>query len=150
TDEGATPQVRIHYRDITPNFWIVTDAAQSRYNIESPRDNPGHFPENLLALSAITALMRIAQTDEMPWGLIASDDQGIAFRHRSPRLGRIHSLRTANHLAELTNGEADEHADFRLAELFKYLGRNCSNNVIAIVSDFRDEQVSHNAAKKFS
>src|SRR5581483_1666958 len=58
TDEGATPQVRIHYRDITPNFWIVTDAAQSRYNIESPRDNPGHFPENLLALSAITALMR--------------------------------------------------------------------------------------------
>jgi len=141
TMPGQPPAYRVHFQDIKPALWIVTDVGQSRNHVENPRDNPGEFPEQLLASSAIMALVRIAHTQKRPWGLIASDDEGIAFQHKHPKLGRSHMLNTAERLAELVQpGEVTpDSSRYGLADLLTYAARKCTGSIVAVVSDFRDE-----------
>ncbi len=152
TMPGQPPAYRVHFQDIKPALWIVTDVGQSRNHVENPRDNPGEFPEQLLASSAIMALVRIAHTQKRPWGLIASDDQGIAFAHKHPKLGRSHMLATADRLAELVQPDEptpESQNPYSLAELLTFAGRQCTGSIVAVVSDFRDEaapKASHDFA----
>jgi hypothetical protein len=140
-DQFATPQIRERHRDITPALWIVTDLGQSRNRIINQRDNPGEFPEQFLAMSAVVALMRIAQAKNMRWGVIASDDHGIAIADRHPKGGRNNFLHNAERFAELVAPDEDKHvkAEYPLAELFRFAGEKCSGSVVAVVSDFRSE-----------
>ncbi len=128
-------QVREHYRDTMPALWVVTDALQSRNEV-----NPGYFSEQQLALSAVTGLIRIANLQGMPSAVIASDDYETAIAQRQPMHGKVHLRRTAQMLADVMLAEASEDttAPGHLAELLRYGSQRCMGSIVAVVSDFRE------------
>lgn len=142
------PQIREHYGDITPALWIVTDALQSRN-----RFNPGYFAEQNLALSAVTALMRIAHVHNMPSAVIAVDDKGFTVRQQEPLQGREHVYQTAQQLARPLNSASvsvdrrfwqrrqrvqPEDLDMHLSGAIRYAAQSSVESMVAVVSDFRD------------
>lgn len=135
------PYVREHYRDIQPNLFVVTDMLQTRNKLRSERDVFGEFPEQLLAMSAIASLLRIAESQGMPATVIAGGDKGIAIPYRQPQQGRIHLLESAKEMARILkkdNNPENDPATYHLADLLSFAGRQCIESVVAVVSDFRD------------
>lgn len=131
------PQLREHYADVTPNLWLVTDALQSRNSF-----NPGYFSEQRLALSAVTAFMRIAQIEGVPAASLASNDHKI-IEQRRPGQGKAHILKTAKFLAGGMNESRDRGAGEiitppSLSALLRYAGKRCAEDIVVVVSDFRD------------
>lgn len=141
--------VREHFHDITPNLWILTDMLQSRHTV-----NPGYFSEQNLALSAVTAMMRIADAQLMPTAMIAANNERLAVRHKTPREGRQHVRRTIHELAAAlpVSEEPKKGGKFRnprpglelqkasvtLADTLKYAAKHCIQDMVVVVSDFRD------------
>ncbi len=130
------PQLRERYADITPNMYIVTDVLQSRYGF-----NPGYYSEQNLALASVMAFMRIAQVADMPVAMIGSNDKAI-FGQRTPAQGKMNILKSgkflANHLlAPNEHGQSAEVAP-ALSSLLRYAGKRCVEDVVIVVSDFRD------------
>ncbi len=131
------PQLREHYADITPSLWLVTDSLQSRYSF-----NPGYFSEQRLAISATMAFMRIAQIEGVPTATIASNDYKI-IEQRQPGQGKTHALKAAKLLAAGIN-EASPKLGVEasntpsLTALLHYAGSRCVEDIVVVVSDFRD------------
>lgn len=131
------PQLREHYADVTPSMWLVTDSLQSRNSF-----NPGYFSEQRLALSAATAFMRIAHIEGVPAASLASNDHKI-LEQRQPGQGKAHILKTAKLLAGGMN-ESRGHRGSEvinrpsLSALLRYAGQRCTEDIVVVVSDFRD------------
>lgn len=141
-------QIREHYRDVTPNLWLVTDTLQSRYAA-----NPGYFSEQRLALSAIVAFLRLSEIQGMPSAILAAnDDRLTAVRQLVPVQGRPHVRATVGKLvaalspmasaAALPSMMAERRAVAEtrphLDELLGYAAKYCTKSLVVIVSDFRD------------
>lgn len=138
-------QLREHYADVTPSVRIVTDCLQSRYSF-----NPGYFSEQRLGLSALLAFIRIAQVEGMPTAVIASTDHNI-IEQRQPAQGKAHGFKTAKLLAAgLSEAPLKLGAEAptapALAALLRYAGKRCVEDVVVVVSDFRDSADPQDAA----
>ena len=138
---GRQLYIRERYENISPSVIIVTDMLQTRNKVENPRDNPGEFPEQLLAMSAVVALLRMAQVEELPSAVIASDDNGIVLPPRQPSTGRGHIFKHAEQLAEVINlNDKSQKPDYLLRDLLSEVGSRINNSILVVVSDFRDEE----------
>ncbi len=122
--------IRQHYRDITPSVAIVTDALADRYEVPTP----GYFSERQLLLSGVMAAAIIAEQHGMPHALVTSEDN----------LARDPFKQTRKSLAidakQLEKGLSEEVAqpDLRLASLLRRAARIATENMVIVVSDFRD------------
>ena len=143
----GTVLFREHFQDVTPDLWLVTDMLQSRH-----QTNAGYFSEQNLALSALTAIMRIGDTQLMPTAVVAANNERIALRHKAPREGRQHLRHVAHELAAALpsstargvrrfwqrNRPEMPAASVSLAETLKYAAKRCTESMVVVVSDFRD------------
>lgn len=141
-------KIREHYNEITPALWVVTDVLGERYNTQA-----GYFSERNLALSAIAAVIRVAEHQRMPFGLMAANDQEM-YAQKRPVSGRRRILPTVNRLQDLYKedivpvslrearkkyGEVSPGPkSVYLSHVLEQAGRLCTRNVVMIVSDFRD------------
>jgi hypothetical protein len=129
------PQIRMRYQDVTPSLWVITDVLQQRNEF-----NPGHYSEQLLALSAVTAMLRMAQVMRMPSGVIAIDDGEVVVAQHQAKAGRRNMYGTAAELANTIINKSDKQPDtsLHLDDAIKLAARNVTRSVVAVVSDFRD------------
>lgn len=139
-------QVIDHNRDIKPNFILITDVLQSRY--EHITADEEYFSERNLAMSACLGLLQIATKQGLPGRALAINDKGIVGPTKFGR-GSSHLMGTARTLVKGMSHSGDMTGLLsaspetvverpRLADLLAYAGKNCANSLVAVVSDFRD------------
>ncbi|GEM_PF-2523732 len=127
--------LRERHADITPNMWLLTDVLQSRY-----AHNPGYFSERDLGLSALMKMFGIARLHGMPAAVMAINDSRL-IDQLQPAQGDNHTFDTAKLLARNMSGPQSptpERPSQHLAALLKYAGSRCAEEVVVVVSDFRD------------
>lgn len=138
--------VREYERSIKPNFYVVTDVLQSRY--ESMASTQDYYSERNLALGACLSLLQLASKNSMPSTTIGSNDERI-LPMPPVRSGRSHIIDQAlgykrnsssqEDLSHLLHAKPETPIERpRLASLLKYAGQRVSNSVVCVVSDFRD------------
>lgn len=151
---GGALQVRDFNRDISPNFFLVTDVLQSRY--ESMVTAEDYYSERNLALSACLGLLQIASKQGLPSRILAVNDAGLVGPSPLGR-GSSHLLGVARTLANGISQPGDRTKLLsaspetiierpRLADLLAYAGKHCANSVVAVVSDFRDTDPDNEAS----
>ena len=127
--------LRERHADITPNMWVLTDVLQSRYT-----HNPGYFSERDLGLSAVMKMFGIASLHGMPAAVMAVNDSRL-IDQMQPAQGDNHTFDTAKLLARnmtMHESSTPERPSQHLAALLKYAGSRCAEEVVVVVSDFRD------------
>ncbi|MDL2341828.1 MAG: DUF58 domain-containing protein [Patescibacteria group bacterium] len=139
-------QVQEFNRDIKPNFFVVTDVLQSRF--QSMAGVQDYFSEQNLALGACIGLVQLASRNGLPASSLAiNDDRTLRFGR--PGRGQRHVVGQArqyadgistNHQLEtlLTAGPDTAIQRPRLVDVLEYAGQRLSHSVVAVVSDFRD------------
>ncbi len=120
--------IRRHYRDITPSVAIVTDALTDRYDVPVP----GYFSEKQLVLSGVMAAAIIAEQHGMPHALITGDDKLSRNPFKQTRKSLVADAQ------RLATGLEEAPKEVRLAGLLQQAARVATENVVVVVSDFRD------------
>lgn len=146
-------KVRVHHRDITPDFWVLTDVLKNGYTADTHQ----YHKEQNLGLSAIMGLMRIADSMGMPSMAVAVDDQNFVLPARQPQRASAHLFRTARTLAEAALQQPDATPTKNLTDVLKHGTDRIkkSKSAVAVVADFRgevwekDEEFSWQAPLKF-
>lgn len=132
---GDVPKLRQHHKEITPNLWLATDLAQRR-NCSTPG---AAFMEQELALSATLAMLLLAQKESMPTGLAAINDDEMV-QSPTPAMGTKNVFNMSQQLTRLTEVgyTAANGNEQHLGSMLKRLATVATENMVVLVSDFRD------------
>lgn len=130
-----TPQVRTHFRDITPSLWLITDSMRGHNSV-----NPGYFSEQDLALSVGGAVLLMAQQEGMPSTMLGINDREQVRSSEVPFHGRKNVLQIGKTLVRLAQDFelTPESEQKNLSQLLEHAAQRATQSVVVVVSGFRD------------
>ena len=129
------PKVRMQFKDINPDLYIVTNLTQSPY-----ASGPMHFSKQNLGMSAIASFLSIAGSSQLPSAVIAAHDEGIF----TDEVAELHEDRTMQALTDLTriasgHDQSRERKDRPyLDDVLRFASERITESIVVVVSDFRD------------